>query len=179
MHFALGGHLGSGKSTLAKALAADIGVACVAFGDYVRELADQAGVNRDERSNLQNLGQRLATCDPTHFLARFLAHYGLTESRGMVLDGVRHLGIWRAIVEHACKLGVPSCLIFVDTEASLRRARLLARGQSEEEIATWAEHIMEKELPTLKDVATVVVDGAAPIDDLLKRIRMAVAAGAA
>jgi|CXWL01.1.fsa_nt_gi dephospho-CoA kinase len=170
MHIALAGHFGSGKSTLAKALAADLGAVTASFGGYIRELATETGLEANDRSVLQNLGQKLATQDPLAFLGSFLSRYSLTDTKDLIFDGVRHIGVWNAIAEHARSLGVGYCLVFVDTASLVRRDRLRGRGHSEDEIAHWSAHKMEQELVPLKAAAALVLDGAASIEDLVKTL---------
>lgn len=173
MHIALAGHLGSGKSTLAKALAADLGAVTASFGGYIRELATEAGLDANDRSVLQNLGQKLATQDPSAFLGSFLSRYSLAATQDLIFDGVRHIGVWNAIAEHARSLSAASWLVFVDTASPVRRNRLRERGHSKDEIAHWSAHTMEQELVPLKAAATLVLDGAAPIEDLVAMLHAA------
>ena len=104
MHVALAGHLGSGKSTLAKALGARLNAPIASFGAYVRVRAQEAGLDADDRTVLQDLGQRLATEAPAAFVADFLARNGFSATPALIYDGVRHEGDRDAIAAHAGEL---------------------------------------------------------------------------
>ncbi|MBY0569500.1 MAG: AAA family ATPase [Hyphomonadaceae bacterium] len=175
MHVALAGHLGSGKSTLAKALGARLNAPIASFGAYVRVRAQEAGLDADDRTALQDLGQRLATEAPAAFVADFLARNGFSATPALIYDGVRHVGVWDAIAAHAGSLPVRSSLIFLVTSPETRRDRLAKRGHAPEQIAHWQSHAMERELDQIKAAADLEFDGAQALESLVNAFQAAVA----
>ena len=174
MHVALAGHLGSGKSTLAGALAARLRAQVASFGSYVRVRALEAGLNGADRSVLQNLGHTLATEEPYKFLADFLARNALSAASDIVYDGVRHMEVWSAIAAHALKVRTISHLIFLETSVETRRLRLIQRGHALIQIEHWQSHAMERELDQIRDAATLILDGAKPLERLVRTFQVAV-----
>lgn len=143
----LAGAIGSGKTTLARALADRLGWPAASFGDYVREQARQRGLDPGSRKVLQDLGQSLVEADPERFLAEALAWMNYDAAAGLVLDGLRHESVWRALRAHSDKFPEqPMVLLFLDTPNDIRHARLRDRGLDEAAIAAADGHRAEQDL---------------------------------
>ena len=97
MIIGIAGKIASGKSTFARAIAARLKARRLAFGDYVRSIAESRGMDPSDRRILQTLGQDLATRDPSAFVSGILSFAGYLPPENIVFDGVRHEAIWQEI----------------------------------------------------------------------------------
>jgi adenylate kinase family enzyme len=152
---ALSSRIGAGKSTLARALAERFGIPRISFGDYVRTVAQQRGLDESRRT-LQDLGESLVEADPIDF-TRAVLEKGDWKS-GAVIDGVRHLVIYESLQELVAPL--PVLLIYVEVEESIRLNRLVARGLNLVEIKIADAHPTEAQVRgVLHDRAVFRIQG--------------------
>jgi dephospho-CoA kinase len=135
---ALSSRIGAGKSTIAKAVSERLGWPRVSFGDYVREIARNQGM-QESRATLQELGESLVQNDAAGFTKAVLSKVNFRS--GAVVDGVRHMEILHALQRLAAPL--PVHLIYVDTAEEVRIQRLTERGMTAEEIKTADSHSTE------------------------------------
>lgn len=159
----LAGRIGSGKSSVSRRLAAALGWRRVAFGDYVRDELARRGGDPTSREALQDLGQALVDADPNGFCAAVLAAAGFEPGGDLVLDGVRHVAIQRAVSE----LAQPSVarLLYLSADEAERLVRVAARDHGESDLARADAHRVEADLRTsLLTVADRVIDASAPLD---------------
>lgn len=172
MIIALAGAIGSGKTTLGTALAAVRHAPRAGFGDYVRHLAMERGLDVAERSVLQDLGQDLVEADAASFLAGALAWAGHKPGGDLVLDGLRHMKILAALRDRAAKGLDEVVLVYLDTPIDVRRDRVAQRGVRAKDIALDEAHPAERDLATrLRDAADLLLAGDRPVEALIAQMQ--------
>lgn len=165
---ALAGGSGAGKSTIARELAKRLDAAVASFGDFVRHLAAEAGES-SERQNLQRLGQQHVDADPVAFVHAFLEWSSPQFGRPLIIDGVRHVVVDRALRAWAEAAAADYALVFVDT-ATAERARR-RQGGDEDVIRRLDAHPVEREnAHGLPEIADIVVDGGGSLESIIARI---------
>src|SRR5216683_5953864 len=98
MLIALAGPMGSGKSTVSRALAARLNARILGFGEYVRVCARERGLDADDRTVLQDLGQKLVAKYPIAFVRDAVRWAGHQPGNRIIFDGIRHETVWDAIL---------------------------------------------------------------------------------
>jgi cytidylate kinase len=152
---ALSSSIGAGKSSVARALAEYFGIPRISCGDYVREVAQQRGIDTS-RVGLQELGESLVEIDPRDFSRAVLARGNWKA--GAVIDGVRHFEIYEALQQLAAPL--PVLLVYVEVDEAVRLQRLAERGMSPEEINASGAHSTEVQVrDVLRDRAVLRLRG--------------------
>lgn len=166
---AVSGRIASGKSTLALRLAEKLNCARASFGDYVRAVAGERGLE-PHRDNLQAVGAGLIESGWEPFCRAVLAQSTWQPGQLLVVDGVRHVEAVRQLKN----LVAPNTVILVHlrVDEELRRERLSGReGQSGAASETHDAHPTENEVKTaLPRLADLVLDGARPVDELADEI---------
>ena len=145
----MAGQLGAGKSSVATALADSLGWHYGSFGDYVREVADERGLEHT-RDNLQGVGESLIRdLSANEFVGRVVKRSGWDGiSGGIVIEGIRHERIAEALRSFVHP--IPYALIYLDAPREYRELRLKARGRIETADLNVAErHSTEREVATL------------------------------
>jgi cytidylate kinase len=171
MIIALAGAIGSGKSTLATELAASRKAARAGFGDYVRHLAGERGLDTSRRTVLQDLGHELVEADARAFLDGAIAWAGHQTADDLVLDGVRHLKILAALQTRAAELDDPTVLIYLDTPVDVRHARVASRGLSLAKILEDEQHPAELDLyEGLRGAADLTLAGDRLVEELREQV---------
>jgi adenylate kinase family enzyme len=146
--------MGAGKSTLARALSDALGVPRISFGEYIRSVLRQRGI-QESRTALQGLGESLVEDDARGFTTAVLS--GLWKE-GAVVDGIRHVEVLQAIRDTAAPL--PVVLVYVDVDEAVRKQRLAERGMSPEEIDAADAHSTEQQVGgELREMAALRVHG--------------------
>lgn len=169
MIICIAGAIASGKSTLSKALETALNARAVGFGDYIRERARESGADASDRKQLQDLGQELVEEDPQLFVDKVLTWAGHRPSATIILDGVRHLSVWRALQQRATS--EPVWLLFLQVGDDERRRRARGRGFNAQEISEMEAHPAECDVPALQAVADLVLDGLLPVDSLVSQVQ--------
>ena len=159
---ALGGRTGAGKTTVGRRLADALGVPLVSFGDFVRSEAEIRGLGH-EREILQCLGQNLiGTLGWTAFCERALAAAGVELPHVSVIEGVRHVEVIQALRSLYTPLRVR--FVWLDVTDEDRAARLRARGDDPQLLASWERHETEHQvlgaLPAAANLRVASDDGA-------------------
>jgi len=163
---ALSSRMGAGKSTLARALAEEFCWPRVSFGDYVRGVARDRGMD-ESLPTLQNLGEVLVEADAGSFAAAVLS--SVNWKSGAVVDGIRHVEVLDAIRRVVSPL--PVFLIYVHSEESSRIRRLLERGMTHGEIQAADAGSTEAQVKIiLRDRADLHVSGTSDIAKTVKEI---------
>jgi len=171
MIIALAGAIGSGKSTLAAELASARRAPRAGFGDYVRHLARERGLDVSQRTVLQDLGHQLVEADARVFLDGALVWAGHQPTDELVLDGVRHLKILTALQARAVELSDPTVLVYLDTPLDVRHARVASRGLTLAKIIEDEKHPAELDLyEGLRGAADLLLRGDRPIDELREQV---------
>jgi dephospho-CoA kinase len=160
---AFAGPICSGKSVLSKCVAARLGWGWVSFGDFLRDEARHRGIDPSSRTNLQDLGQSFIDKGWASFCQNVLDYAKWHCGMNLVIDGVRHV---EAV--HTLRKLIDPCrftVIFVETPAAIRNARLAARepGVSFDAVDS---HPVEQEAQTaLLQLADYKVDGSLPVEE--------------
>jgi dephospho-CoA kinase len=159
--------MGAGKSTLANSLAGSLGWGHTSFGDYVREIARQRG-SEQSREVLQQIGEELISTDVQAFSQAVISE--VDWQKGCVVDGIRHIQVLQAIKVIVRPL--PTFLVFVEVDESVRRKRLRERGMTDEQIDAADQHSTEAQIGgALKQQADIVLDGSRDISELVMAVR--------
>jgi cytidylate kinase len=138
---------GSGKSTLASELATQLHLELFSFGDFFRSIAAGADVQTFGRDYIANN-------TAADVVDRFFRFYAIQALRGCVIDGIRHVAIWRAISDRT------DCarLVFLDVAEDALLTRLMARsGIGLEGARDRLHHPVEAEASRLRDAAEIVL----------------------
>lgn len=161
------GGIGSGKSVVSQRVAETLGWPRVGFGDYVRAVARERGLD-ETRKTLQEVGAELAARDLEDFCYRVVDQAG-SSGQSLIVDGIRHLEVMdavRRIVWPAAAL-----LIFVDVARDERERRTLERGISGMSFEEAEAHSTEAQVRgRVRDAADLVVDGLRPVEVLVAEI---------
>lgn len=121
----ISGRIGSGKTSLAVVLAERLHCPRASFGDYVRSVATDRGLDANQRDVLQEVGDDLIASGWDAFCSAVLASAGYSDG-SVVVDGIRHSDAAKTIR----KLVAPTAwkLVAVESDDSIRRSRMAARG---------------------------------------------------
>lgn len=169
---AIAGVPGAGKSTLASELAAKLNGEVSSFGDYVRYLAEKNGEST-ERTNLQRIGQERVEADAESFVTSFLEWASPTAERPLIIDGVRHLIVDRALRTWAESTKSDYLLILLRALDTVRAERRY--GGSEAEMHRIEDHPVEREAFTeLPAAADIVVDPKDELQETLEQLAKAI-----
>jgi cytidylate kinase len=104
----ISGKIGSGKTTLAEYLSSELKIHIASFGDYVRYIANHAGI-KIERKELQSLGHDLLENDLEEFCKNVLSHGKWDGQSSLIIDGIRHI----KVLEQLKKLVYPLPLYLI------------------------------------------------------------------
>jgi dephospho-CoA kinase len=169
MILAIAGSIGSGKTTLARALASALGAKHAGFGEFVRALLTAQGLDSTDRQLLQDLGHDRVEHDAAAFLSDTLVWAGHQPEELLVLDGLRHVLILRALQARMDQEDVQH--IFLDTPLDERERRLALRGVTAEALAAADAHPAEADLVALlRRAADLVLDGRRPTEALVEDV---------
>lgn len=165
---AFSGGISSGKSTLSTAVANALGCPRVAFGDYVRKIAELRGLELS-RENLQGLGESLLEKDLNQFCAAVLAQAPWKPGNPLVVDGVRHAEVAEALKALVSPSGLR--LIYVNTDDRERQQRLRKTVKAKKSIKQLERHSTEVQVKRiLQDLADLIVDGSKPPEQLVGEV---------
>jgi dephospho-CoA kinase len=150
----LSGQSGAGKTYVAKELARILKIEVVSFGSYVHAEALQREKGTD-RVTLQELGQVLINeYGYEAFVRHVLQFSGVQNGAPILLDGVRHVGIWQAVQ----KISMQSVLIYLHCDKLQRVERLLMRDHLESaSVQSIIQHPMDKNIVQLRPIADLVL----------------------
>jgi dephospho-CoA kinase len=164
----LAGPIASGKTTIGRELADSLGVSFGSFGKVVRILARSKGL-AESRENLQRLGQQLVDHDPVQLCRDVLDDAGWQPGTSVVIEGFRHQSIVDALRQLVKP--VPFRLIYVDVDLQTELART---SVSDATMKRYRADPTEIELPNLKKIADLCVNGTSPVSQAVSRIRKAI-----
>jgi cytidylate kinase len=155
------GQISCGKSTLANRLTKELGLKKASFGGYLIDYCERNGIADKSRESLQAIGQQYIDDDPYRFLQAVI-DFSATGSREVVFEGVRH----RAIFEAIRQLSKDFISVYLEATYKQRLDRYLTREKNidiekiEAEFAKINEHLVEQEVPQLKQYCNHVIDSA-------------------
>lgn len=165
---ALSGGVASGKSSVATRIAERLDWPCASFGEYVRRIARNRGL-QESRDVLQEIGAETIAGDLRAFCIAVMGQTTWTGSGSLVLDGVRHIEIVPIIREVIAPMEL--FMIYVDTPRELRFSRLQKRGLKEGKAFEQVEaHSTELQVPSLEKLADLRIDGTRNIEDLTSEV---------
>lgn len=157
----------SGKTTISQAVAEALHWQQASFGDYVRHVASQRGLDATSLPVLQDLGQALIDEGWPQFCKELLRHAEWLPGTGLIVDGIRHV----EAAQHLTTLvtPMPFKLIYVSTDDAVLHER---RGiDNASQYAALEHHSTEAQVATLlRDSADFTVDGTLPIENLVADI---------
>lgn len=160
------GQIGSGKSSVSAAVAEALGWHRTGFGDFLRaEIARSGGIPAS-RQALQDLGQQHVDGDPEAFCRDVLGAGGFQPGDDFVVDGVRHVAIFRILRA----LAAPSTarLLFLEASETARTARIDTRSDHAD-LQRAAGHRVEAELrDALPEHADALIDADRPFGDVVE-----------
>jgi dephospho-CoA kinase len=162
------GKIRSGKSSLSQGLSENLNWPYVSFGDEVRRIAKQRGLE-PSREVLQEIGQDLVYNSAQEFCKAVLAQAEWQPGESLVVDGIRHL----EVVEILRELVRPSALrlVYLKTADQIRESRLAAEIKGRQDLESIEHHSTEVQVGTvLPNVADLIVDGASPMNELITEI---------
>jgi cytidylate kinase len=168
------GKIGSGKSSVSRRLGEGLAWPRAAFGDYLRAEICRLGGDPDSREQLQDLGQRLVEEDSSQFCSAVMTSSGFAPGGDLLLDGIRHVEIQRIVAE----LARPSQtkLIYLAASEDERLRRVAGRVDGAGDFVRASTHRVETELETsLPKIADILIDGAAPLDEVVNQCLSALA----
>jgi cytidylate kinase len=181
---AFAGAIGSGKSNLSRKVAALLEWPRVSFGEYIRTVAQENGMDASDRGVLQRLGQALVMSDTEDFARKVLATApNWRGGQNLVIDGLRHVEVRLVLI----KLVRPSAfkLVFLSVDETTRRQRALHDKEiPQPQLIRYDQDITEAQIPRiLPEYANVTVDNSLPTDiaarEVLSRLSLAVHVAAA
>jgi dephospho-CoA kinase len=162
---AFSGKIGSGKSSISGLIAEEFNFNKVSFGDYVRKIAMERGIEHT-RINLQDLGESLLANNPTQFCLNVL-NQASSDCEFVIVDGIRH----KIVLEEIRKIIHPNKLIHVHLQISeeIRIKRIYERQEiTPEEVQSIDNHPSEKQVTSvLVKLADKVIDGGKDIKDII------------
>lgn len=164
---AFSGGLGAGKSSLTNALHERLGWPRASFGDHVRKLALDNGLDWKDRAVLQQLGQALVLTNVEGFVDDVLAYAG--EAPNLILDGVRHVEVLFTMRE---KLRDKIKLVHLEAPSDVRQERYLQREAVERRLlARYEQDITEAQIARiLPQYADLVIDTTLPLSFQVEKV---------
>lgn len=162
------GGIGSGKSAVSGRVATLLGWPRVGFGDYVRTVARERGLD-EARETLQEIGAELVAKNLERFCQSVLKQAKRSTDESLVVDGIRHVEVLDAVR----RLVSPArlVLIFIDVDLAVRKARLLEEGINGVRLGELESHSTEIQVgDRLRNAADLVVDGSRPPKTLANEI---------
>lgn len=164
---AFSGGLGSGKSVLTTEVAQRLGWGRASFGEQVRRIAADNGLDVQDRAVLQNLGQALVLTKLETFIEETLAQAEGAEH--IVLDGIRHVEVLLMLkqkYQHAVRL------VHLDVPSDIRQERYMKRENVERRLlARYESDITEAQLARiLPQYADLPLNGTLPTSMLADQV---------
>ena len=160
------GSMASGKTSLSKEIANYFNWPRVSFGDFVRSVARNDGLDDSSREILQEVGESLIKENVVKFCEDVIKQIDWSPGQSLVIDGIRHEEVLKTLK----KLVVPSklFLVFIKINENTQNSRLKERS---EEYEKFKDHSTEKDVETiLPKAADLIVDGTDAIDALILEV---------
>jgi dephospho-CoA kinase len=163
------GKIASGKSAVSRKIADALGWPYVSFGNYVRTIARQRGLD-ESRQTLQKIGAALIKDNCEQFCWSVLDQADWNPGQPLIIDGLRHI----EVVETLRRIISPFILrvIYIEVTDDVRESRLSEEGILDSEQLSQIElHSTEVQVETLlPKTADLIVDGSNTLDDLVSEI---------
>lgn len=163
------GRIGSGKSTISSEVAKTLGWPRASFGDYIRKIASNAGLE-ESREVLQEIGESLFERGVDDFCRAVLAQSGWNAGEPLIIDGIRH----KEVVASLRKLVAPleMRVVYLDVEDEKRLDNLKKREETMPEKLELVEaHATEAQVKNvLPELADLRLAGDRPIEELVTTV---------
>jgi cytidylate kinase len=164
------GEISSGKSTLAKRICDAYKLPKASFGGYLLQYCKDHNLPENARKDLQNLGQEMIDNDARDFLKKVIS-FSTNNPNQLVFEGVRH----KVIFDEISKISKETISLYVDATISQRLLRFVNRekeidtNKTEEDFNRDSSHPVEKEIPYLKSLCSLIIQSAdSPDEDFAK-----------
>lgn len=163
------GRIGSGKSAISSEVAKTLGWPRASFGDYVRTIARNAGLE-ESREVLQEIGATLIERGIDDFCRAVLAQSGWNAGEPLVIDGIRHAEVVAALRRLVAPLEMR--VVYLDVKDEKRLDNLRKREDSLPEKLDLVEaHATEEQVKNvLPELADLRLPGDRPIEELVTTI---------
>ena len=171
----LAGQIGSGKSSVARGLADALSCPVASFGDCVRGIARERGVD-PVRENLQAIGQELLEMlGPASFIDRVLEGSRWDRRGSLVVEGIRHRTVAETLPSRVQP--IPFFLVYLEVPDPLRRSRAITRDALSPGVLSQLEqHPTEREVRyAVRDLADVVISADADVAGTVASVTRAIA----
>jgi cytidylate kinase len=171
---AFSGRIKSGKSSLSSEVATRLNWQRVSFGDQARKIAVIQGLDQNDRSVLQHVGAAQVEANQRGFCQDVIAQAaGWTRAEGLVIDGLRHVEVGAQLARLVAPLRLR--LVYVETADDVRETRV-SGADGAQLLNQWESHSTETQVPRrLRDVADLIVNGTASLDEAVRRTLDAIA----
>jgi dephospho-CoA kinase len=161
---ALAGGRGSGKTSVSADLTTRLNAERTSFGGYLRSEAHRLGLESTTES-LQDLGQRLVSTNPAEFAANVLQSAGWNKKGVLIIDGIRHIEILKAL--RSLLDPIPLRLVLLKVDSELRKERLRERGDDISMFECLDAAPTEVQIfSALPAAADLVVDGSLSVEEI-------------
>jgi dephospho-CoA kinase len=166
---AFAGKIGSGKTTISTAVSRALGCKRASFGDYVRHIVSNRGLELT-RENLQRVGTEILEADRFEFCRNVLEYSGWSRGESLVIDGLRHSETIPLLNRLVSPTKVRIAYLEIDEQSRIER--LGAREEACRETLTSADaHSSEQQVEkTLRKIADVTLDGRKSIEDCVATV---------
>ncbi len=162
------GKIACGKSTVAEAIVLHTGFPRISFGDILRKYSEERSLPQT-REALQELGQKiLDRYGYDGFLKWSMEHSpDINWNDSLVVDGVRHLAVYKRIVE----LFPETILIYCSCDIQMQIERILSRdGIAKEEAIKIVSHQTERYIQELETYADIIYRPESDMQGILRKL---------
>lgn len=153
------GRIGSGKTSISEEVARHLNWPRVSFGDYVRKVATEQGIDPTSRTALQDIGASLINNGIEKFCLSVLAQADWKPGQSLVVDGIRHQDILIKLKE----IVLPSTfvLVYINVEDENRAQRVAQRdGLTQNDLNKIDRHSTERDAKSiLMQLADITING--------------------
>jgi adenylate kinase family enzyme len=159
----------AGKTKVSKLVAKRLGAPWVSFGEYLRRLAKNRGLEVT-RETLQDLGEELVRDDVRAFCLDVLKEQPWRPGVPLIIDGLRHLEVLNALGDIFNP--APEYLIYIQVDR-LTQEKRLRRDElpHEKSLDDLEKHSTESQVRSvLPDKAALILDGARPPEELTQKV---------
>ena len=165
MIICLAGPRASGKSTTAKCLASFLGWRSFSFGDYVRKVAKERGLDPQDLLVLQNIGSELIEMGWDNFCQNLLTFYGY-NNENVIIDGIRHV---QAVNTLSSITQSRVFLVYLDVPETVQNERIQHRYRGEYE--GHENHDVEKQVKSeVREKADFIINAEIPPEEVTQSI---------
>jgi dephospho-CoA kinase len=153
------GRIGSGKTSVSELIARHFNWPRVSFGEYVRKVAQERGLDSSSRGVLQTLGETLIQDNIGHFCRSVINQTTWKPGESLVIDGIRHHDILNKLKDIVRPS--PFVLVYIYIDEDSRLERLAKRDRLNQlEIDKADGHSTEKDVKlVLQQLADITIDG--------------------